>query len=92
MEKIRAWAEWLAGLFGWQLINNFEENLKRAWSIRFLAIAGILTGLEAGLPYIDQWIYVPRGLMALLTMVVICAAFIARTVAQKSITKDPENE
>lgn len=55
----------------------------RAWSIRFLVFAGLLSGLEVALPFFD-WELPPRVFSALMLLVV-TAAFIARIVAQRSV-------
>ncbi|WP_427928612.1 hypothetical protein [Agrobacterium cavarae] len=63
------------------LIANWREVLKRAWSIRWIVLAGILSGIEVFLPFIDG--YIPRGLFAALSAAATCAAFISRILVQK---------
>ena len=66
-----------------QFYPNWKELIRRAWSIRFLVLAGILSGLEVILPYFSDEI--PRNLFAILSFVAVSAAFVARLVAQKGI-------
>ena len=64
-----------------KLIDDWKKILKKAWSVRLLVIAGLLTGVEIILPLlVDSF---PRGLFAALSFVFTAAAFVARIVAQK---------
>lgn len=63
------------------LIANWREVLKRAWSVRLILLAALLSGVEAMLPYIA--LPIPPGIFAGLTLVVTMAAFAARLLAQK---------
>lgn len=68
------------------LYSNWKTLLKKAWSLRFMAAAGLLSGCEVALPFLSG--YVPqslRGWFAGLALVLTAAAFWARLVAQKSI-------
>ena len=52
-------------------------------SLRFIILAGVLSGLEIILPlFMDV---IPRNTFALLSFVAVSAAFVARLVAQKGI-------
>lgn len=65
------------------LYPNWRAILKKAWSIRLMLLAGLLTGCEAILPlYADA---LPRGTFAVLSMLVIIGAMLARIVAQKGV-------
>lgn len=68
------------------LIANWREVLKRAWSVRWIVLAGIFSGLEVFLPLIDGYIDMPRGVFAALSAVATCAAFISRILAQKGVS------
>lgn len=70
------------------LVQNWRRVLRRAWSIRLAAVAGVLTAIEAILPMFVADL--PRGLFAALSAVVIVAAMIARIVAQREALHDPE--
>jgi hypothetical protein len=62
---------------------EWRAILKRAWSIRFMALAAILSGLEVAVPIL--FVDLPRNLFALLSFVSVAAAFVARLVAQKGL-------
>ncbi|MEN0116961.1 MAG: hypothetical protein AAGD15_09575 [Agrobacterium cavarae] len=78
------------------LISNWWQVLKRAWSIRWIVLAGLLSGLEVFLPLIDGYIDISRGLFAALSAVATCGAFISRILVQKGTTDvekpDRDNE
>lgn len=65
------------------LYDNWREILRRSWSLRFIIIAGVLSGCEVALPLIGD--NFSPGLFAALSAAFTCAAFIARLVAQKGI-------
>jgi len=65
------------------LYANWKDILKKAWSIRLLLIAGILSGCEVVLPLIGDRF--EQGTFAALSFFFVAAAFVARLVAQKDI-------
>jgi len=66
-----------------RLYDNWREIIRRSWSLRFIILAGMLSGCEIALPlFADQ---IPRNLFAALSFAAVSAAFIARLVAQKGI-------
>jgi hypothetical protein len=68
-----------------KLDQDWKNIARKAWSIRLGVLAAILTGCEVILPlYGDRF---QRGDFALLSFVVVCAALIARLVAQKGLDK-----
>jgi hypothetical protein len=68
-----------------RLIANWRAILRKAWSVRLMIIAGILSGAEVILPlFIDA---LPRNLFAALSMFTITGAFVARIVAQKGLSE-----
>lgn len=69
-------------------VTNWRAVLRYAWSVRLIAIAGVLSGIEVALPVVDQFIDIPRGWFAAASGVVVCSAFIARIVAQKGISDE----
>ncbi|WP_288430192.1 hypothetical protein [uncultured Agrobacterium sp.] len=73
------------------LIANWWQVLKRAWSIRWIVLAGLLSGLEVFLPIIDGYVEIPRGIFAALSGFATCAAFISRLIAQKG-TSDADKQ
>ena len=66
-----------------QLYENWREIVRRAWSIRLMILAGLLTGLEVVVPLLAG--FLPHGLFAALAGLSTCAALIARLVAQKDV-------
>ena len=64
-----------------KLVNDWQNILKRAWSIRLMIAAGILSGVETILPFFSDAL--PRGLFAVLSFGAVAAAFVARLLAQK---------
>lgn len=66
-----------------KLYDNWKEILRKAWSIRFLAMAGILSGVEVILPLFHDDI--PKNIFAALSLVFVTAAFVARLVAQRDV-------
>lgn len=66
-----------------KLYDNWKEILRKAWSIRFLAMAGLLSGAEVILPLFHDDI--PKNIFATLSMVFVTAAFVARLVAQRDV-------
>ena len=66
------------------LIPNWSLIARKAWSVRLMALASILSGCEAILPYAEFML--PRGSFALLSFVIVTAALLARFVAQKGIS------
>jgi hypothetical protein len=66
-----------------RLYDNWREIMRRSWSLRFIILAGLLSGCEIALPlFADQ---IPRNLFAVLSFAAVSAAFVARLVAQKGI-------
>lgn len=69
------------------LLDNWREILRRAWSVRFLILAGLLSGLEVALqiaqPIIDP--IVPKGLFSALAGLATAAALVARVLAQSNL-------
>ncbi len=63
--------------------DNWKEIIRKAWSIRLMLLAGILSGCEVILPLFTD--VIPRNAFALLSMLAVTGAFCARLVAQKDI-------
>jgi len=66
-----------------RLYDNWKEIIRKAWSIRFIAMAGLLSGFEVILPLFHEDI--PRHIFASLSLFFVTAAFIARIVAQRDV-------
>ncbi|SCW95684.1 hypothetical protein [Ancylobacter rudongensis] len=68
-----------------KLLPNWREILFKAWSVRLLMLAMLLTAIEAVLPLIT-FIPIPPGYFAVLSGLVTGAAFGARLLAQKNLS------
>ncbi|QIB32625.1 hypothetical protein [Ancylobacter pratisalsi] len=68
-----------------RLVENWRAVLARAWSVRLLLLAGLLSGFEAAMPFVGDFLPIPSGALAALTTLVVAGAFVARIVAQKDI-------
>lgn len=68
------------------LLPDWKRILKKAWSVRLMALASILSGCEAVLPYAE--FILPRGSFAAVSFVIVTAALLSRFVVQKSMSDD----
>ena len=68
-----------------KLDKEWKDVVRRAWSVRLMVIAFVLTAAEFALPFFDG--AVPRGWFALGGAIVTAGAFVARIVAQKGLDK-----
>jgi len=64
---------------------HWRQILRRAWSVRLNALALVFTALEVGLPLMDGYIDVPRGIFASLSGITAAVAFYARLVVQRNL-------
>ena len=63
---------------------DWRRILRRAWSMRLMGLAGLLTGCEAVINTVGaDWLPVPAWARALVILAVIGGAFVARLLAQK---------
>lgn len=69
-----------------KLVWNWKRVLKHAWSIRLIVAAGALSGAEILLPLIREVVAIPPGVFAVLSFLATAGAFIARLVAQESVS------
>ena len=69
-----------------RLIPDWKRVAKKAWSVRLLFAASVLSGGEAALPFVSEMF--SRSTFALLTFVVVGLALLARFVAQKEVEDD----
>ena len=66
-----------------ELIPDWKRVLRRAWSIRLMLLAGLLSGLEAILPIVMDVLPWPRWLASTVISFVVGLAFVTRLMAQK---------
>lgn len=71
-----------------RLLTNWKQILKKAWSVRLLIIAAVLSGIEVALPFFADTL--PRGPFAVLSFAAVALAFIARLVAQKDFADEQQ--
>lgn len=72
-----------------RLVDNWRAVLTRAWSVRLMLLAGLLTGLEAALPFLGELVPLAPGVLAAITAIVVMAALVARLLAQSNIGEKP---
>lgn len=66
-------------------IQDWRTVLKKAWSVRWMGAAALLSGAEIVLPlFYDSF---PRNVFAVLSFITVVGALVARFVAQKGLQK-----
>lgn len=78
-----------------KLVENWRAVLKHAWSLRLMAVAAVLSGLEVTIQVAIAFAVkppIPAGVFASLGGLVTVAAMIARFVAQEKVTQTPGAE
>jgi hypothetical protein len=73
-----------------KLIPDWRRVLQKAWSIRLLILAGVLSGAEMALPLFHGFLPIHPGVFTSLTFVTVAAAFVARLIAQDSVSGGKE--
>lgn len=68
-----------------QLVDDWDAVLKKAWSVKFSVLAAVLGGLEVAVQMV-QPASVPQGAFAAFAAMVSVAATVARVMQQKEIT------
>jgi hypothetical protein len=71
-----------------RLVANWRDVLRRAWSIRLMLLAALLSGIEVALPLVGDALPIPPGAFAALAFLVTAGAFVARLVAQKGLSDE----
>ena len=67
-----------------RLLPGWRRLIRRAWSVRLILLAGLLTGCEAVLSAMGtEWLPVPVWARMVILFGVLGAAFVARLLAQK---------
>ena len=64
-----------------RLRDDWRRILRRAWSIRLIILAGLLSGCEIILPLFSD--AMPRAVFAAASFAAVAGAFVARLIAQK---------
>jgi hypothetical protein len=68
-----------------RLIPNWRAVLTRAWSVRLMVLAFILTVAEVALPLLDGYLPIPQYTFAALSGLATAGAFVARIIAQNNV-------
>lgn len=71
-----------------KMLDNWKLLVRKAWSLRLLALAAVLSGLEAIAPFAAPWL--GQRTFAVLMFSIVAAAFIARLLAQKETTNEQQ--
>jgi len=66
-----------------KLYPNWKTIIRKGWSIRFMAVAGILSGAEVVIPLFSDSL--PRNIYAILSFFAVGGAFISRLIAQEGV-------
>lgn len=67
------------------LLPEWKWLVRKAWSVRLMLIAALLSGVEVALPFFADSL--PRGVFAAMSFVVVSAAFVARLTAQPKMER-----
>ena len=62
------------------LHDNWRYLLRKSWAVRWIALAGLLSGVEVVLPLFSD--AMPRNVFALLSLVATISAVVARLMVQ----------
>lgn len=65
------------------LKDNWRSLIRKAWSVKFMVLAFILTMAEVMLPFFSD--AVPPKLFAVLSGLAVAGAFVSRLIAQKDM-------
>lgn len=66
-----------------RLLPDWKRIMRRAWSIKLMILAGLLSGLEAILPIVMDATPWPRWLASTVISLVVGLAFVTRLMAQQ---------
>lgn len=73
-----------------RLVPNWRAVLTRAWSVRLMVLAFVLTVAEVALPLLDGYLPIPPLTFAALSGLATAGAFIARLVAQTNVSGEKQ--
>ena len=68
------------------LAHDWKDILRKAWSIRLMILAGVLSGIEVVLPFFSEDL--PRGIFAVMSLLATSGAFVSRLLAQRNMNDD----
>lgn len=67
-------------------IENWNEILTKAWSVRLIVAAGLASGAEVAVQAGGNWLDLPPGLFSTLAGLISAAALIARLLSQANLS------
>ena len=71
-----------------KLDTDWRQILRRAWSVRLMLLAALLTGCEAIITVAGiDWVPLPVWARLVVVFIVIAAAFVSRLIAQKGLDR-----
>jgi hypothetical protein len=73
-----------------KLVANWRAVLTRAWSVRLMIAAFVLTVAEVALPLLDGYLPIPPYTFAALSGLATAGAFVARIVAQSNVSGEKQ--
>jgi len=74
------------------LLPNWRDVLRKAWSIKFMVLAALMSGIEVVMSILQPSNTLPPGVFAALAGVVTSAALVARLLAQNEAEKGDDKE
>lgn len=72
-----------------RLLSDWKRVIRKAWSMRLMALAVVLTAVETALPFFSDTI--PRGIFAALSGLVIVGGMASRILVQKDLQDGKQN-
>lgn len=73
----------------YRLIPNWRAVIAKAWSVRWIVVAGVLSGAEVLLTAFPDVLDLPRGVLAGATGIVTVLALVARLCVQPETRQTP---
>lgn len=71
-----------------KLVQNWRAVLAHAWSVRILALAAVLSGIEVALPFVGAKLPIPDAAKAFVFFSITAGALVSRFVAQEKLKVD----
>lgn len=75
-----------------KLLDNWRDVLRKAWSIKFMILAALMSGAEVVMGILQPSNTLPPGVFAALAGVVTSLALVARLMAQNEADHDDEQK
>lgn len=69
-----------------KLIDEWRDVIKKAWSVRLIIAAALMSGIEVALPLFSDSF--PRGIFSILSFFSTAGAVLARVYSQKAFRGD----